>query len=184
MASKNSDMRSTNPDKYAARDAGKNDPTTQETPNPTADSSNPDRSSENPDLASLKTSLINNRSLKNKKRGRKSLENRTEISNKEELTAAKVYRRLARISPNPSQRELLSTGVSDLVLWEMTLKHWMAHGWSPRNLQGMLELYQRGGPSGCRYCEKRDPLEKTHAIIDSLFEEHSDGSTKPDPGID
>jgi hypothetical protein len=65
-----------------------------------------------------------------------------------------VYRRLARLTPNPAQRDLLLQRVHDLPRWRETLEHWLAHRWNPRNLPGMLELYQRGGASGCRYCPK------------------------------
>lgn len=65
-----------------------------------------------------------------------------------------IYRRLARLTPNPAQRDLLLQRVHDLPRWRETLEHWLAHRWNPRNLPGMLDLYQRGGASGCRYCPK------------------------------
>lgn len=67
-------------------------------------------------------------------------------------TAVSVYRQIAHLTPSPAQRRLLKRKVSDLSLWERTLEHWIGHGWNPRNLAGMLDLYQRGGASGCRSC--------------------------------
>ena len=83
---------------------------------------------------------------------------------------------LVHLTPNPSQRRLLAARITDLVLWQSTLEHWISHGWNPRNLTGMLELYSRGGPSGCRYCPapgssrkgSATPLEHTLAAIDAL----------------
>jgi hypothetical protein len=45
----------------------------------------------------------------------------------------------------------LQQQVTDLPRWRLTLEHWLAHRWNPRNLPGMLDLYRRGGPSHCRY---------------------------------
>ncbi len=50
------------------------------------------------------------------------------------------------------QRALLREKVEDLGRWRETLGHWLAHGWNPTNLAGMLELYQRGGAGACRFC--------------------------------
>jgi hypothetical protein len=63
-----------------------------------------------------------------------------------------IYRDLIHLTPNPAQRRLLCARVTDLEGWELTLEHWVGHGWNPRNLTGMLELYSRGGARGCRYC--------------------------------
>lgn len=54
--------------------------------------------------------------------------------------------------PNQAQRRLLNERVRDLGRWRETLTHWLAHGWNPTNLAGMLELYERGGAGACRYC--------------------------------
>ena len=63
-----------------------------------------------------------------------------------------AYRSLVHLTPNPSQRRILASAVFDLPLWQQTLEHWLLHGWNPRNITGMLELYGRGGASGCRHC--------------------------------
>jgi len=90
-------------------------------------------------------------------------------------TPVTVYRSLAHLTPNPAQRQILSSKITDLPLWQQTLVHWLGHGWNPKNLLGMLELYARGGPSGCRYCHRdRSPkggetaLEHTLAAIETL----------------
>jgi len=91
-------------------------------------------------------------------------------------TPISVYRSLVHLTPNPAQRRILSSKVTDLPLWQHTLEHWLEHGWNPRNLLGMLELYARGGPSGCRFCHRdRSPkedgetaFEHTLAAIENL----------------
>jgi len=91
-------------------------------------------------------------------------------------TPVTVYRSLAHLTPNAAQRRILSSKVTDLPLWQQTLEHWLGHGWNPKNLLGMLELYARGGPSGCRFCcrdrspsgDGKTPLDHTLAAIDAL----------------
>jgi DNA-binding transcriptional ArsR family regulator len=73
-------------------------------------------------------------------------------ANNDPSTAVSVYRQVAHLTPSPAQRRILERKVRDLSLWERTLEHWIGHGWNPRNLAGMLDLYQRGGASGCRSC--------------------------------
>ncbi len=94
-------------------------------------------------------------------------------------TAAQLYRALTRISPNPTQRAGIAAVVDDLHLWQSTLEHWLTHGWNPRNLPGILELYSRGGPSGCRFCgstpassSKPNPLEQTLSALDEIRKEY------------
>jgi hypothetical protein len=87
-----------------------------------------------------------------------------------------AYRSLAHLTPNASQRRILISSVTDLPLWQRTLEHWLTHGWNPRNLTGMLELYGRGGPSGCRYCheqhrEAKTAQEHTHEALEGLRRE-------------
>ena len=81
-----------------------------------------------------------------------------------EADAAGIYRLLARLTPNPSQRDLLLQQVHDLPRWRETLEHWLAHRWNPRNLPGMLDLYRRGGASTCRYCPKPEPPKTADAF--------------------
>jgi hypothetical protein len=90
-----------------------------------------------------------------------------------------AYRLLAHLTPNASQRRILSSKVTDLPLWQETLEHWLMHGWNPRNITGMLELYARGGPSGCRSCraghfsrwEAKTAQEHTHDALEDLRHE-------------
>lgn len=86
-----------------------------------------------------------------------------------------VYRLITRLTPNPSQRRLLLSTVTDLVLWQQTLEHWIAHGWNPMNLAGMLELYARGGSAGCRYCrgnpKPRQPADSASHHSSEVLEE-------------
>lgn len=89
-----------------------------------------------------------------------------------ENEAASCYRRLAGMQPNPSQRALLAARVSDLEKWGATLEHWLSHGWNPKNIAGQLELYQRGGPGACRYCQKlKTPLDQTLETLGQMRKE-------------
>jgi len=91
---------------------------------------------------------------------------------KPENEASIRYRRQTGIRPNPAQRQLLATQVTDLELWESAVEHWQSHGWNPKNIAGQLELYQRGGPSACRYCQKEKvPPNQTLEILDQLRKE-------------
>jgi hypothetical protein len=65
---------------------------------------------------------------------------------------ASLYLTHTRLHLNRAQRELLAGQVLDLDRWRLTLEHWMAHRWSPRNVPGMLDLYTRGGPEFCHSC--------------------------------
>lgn len=94
------------------------------------------------------------------------------------------YRQLTRLSPNPSQRETIQGAVTDLALWEACLTHWLSHGWNPRNLPGLLDLYARGGPAACRYCQADrarprspgpSPLDQNFSTIDDLRKELTHG---------
>ena len=85
-----------------------------------------------------------------------------------------IYRSLMKVKPNQAQRKSILENVTDLELWYDSLEHWLTHRWSPKNLPGMLELYQRGGPFHCRYC--RDQTEKTHKdIIQEMRQEAQHG---------
>ncbi len=83
-----------------------------------------------------------------------------------------AYHSLTRLHPTPPHKRMILEQVTDPDLWRATLEHWLSHGWNPRNLAGMLELYQRGGAAGCRYCSpnaaERNP---SLAGIDQLEQE-------------
>jgi hypothetical protein len=96
-----------------------------------------------------------------------------------------AYRHLVHLTPTPAQRRILAAQVSDLPLWQHTLEHWLGHGWNPPNLTGMLELYRRGGPGGCRYCHKTSvptnqletPLQHSLAALETLRREQDPSSS-------
>ena len=97
-------------------------------------------------------------------------------SSPERDPAARCYHQKMGIHPNSTQRQMLADQVTDLALWETTLEHWLSHGWSPRNIVGQLQLYQRGGPGGCLYCQKeKDPLNQTIETLEQLRKELSYG---------
>lgn len=67
-----------------------------------------------------------------------------------------IYRRSVSHPLNRKQRRQIKAVVTDCGLWEATIDHWLDHGWNPKNIRGLLELYQRGGPVGCRHCKPGD----------------------------
>jgi hypothetical protein len=86
------------------------------------------------------------------------------------------YRRMAGMLPNPSQQALLAAQVSDLEKWGATLEHWLSHGWNPKNIAGQLELYQRGGPGACRYCQaEKTPLDQSLDTLGEMRKELAHG---------
>jgi len=56
-----------------------------------------------------------------------------------------AYRGLAHLTPNQVQREEICNRVTDLELWQATITGWLGHGWNPKNITGMLEVYEKGG---------------------------------------
>ena len=64
-----------------------------------------------------------------------------------------------------TQRALLTGQVGDLKKWQVTLEHWLMHGWNPKNLTGMLDLYRRGGPEKCHYCRNGEPAPAKAAAV-------------------
>jgi hypothetical protein len=83
-----------------------------------------------------------------------------ESNAKRTITPIAVYISFTKLTPNQTQRKLINTQVIDLNLWRSSLEHWLSHGWSPRNVVGMLNLYAQGGPESCSYCHpKKDSLE-------------------------
>jgi hypothetical protein len=108
--------------------------------------------------------------------GTKFQESGMNSSNLESIDPITTYRMVVHLTPNSAQRHILSSKVTNLPLWQQTLEHWVTHGWNPRNLAGMLQLYARGGPSGCRYCsgespirrEQKTPHQQTLDAIESL----------------
>ena len=66
-----------------------------------------------------------------------------------------LYKSLTNLTPNRTQRRQILDQVTDLDLWRSTLEHWLTHGWNPRNVQGILNLYTQGGPDFCRFCHPK-----------------------------
>ena len=91
----------------------------------------------------------------------------------------KIYRSLTGIRPNKPQREHLIDQINDPGIWYASVEHWQSHGWNPKNIAGILQLYHRGGPVACRYCpgqesSKNDPL----SVLDEMraeIKEQSNG---------
>jgi hypothetical protein len=65
-----------------------------------------------------------------------------------------LYRNATQLRPNQPQRKKILAVVTDLTLWQDTLDHWQTHSWNPKNIPGLLDLYQRGGPAACIYCQQ------------------------------
>ena len=74
-----------------------------------------------------------------------------------EKEAVRAYRATLGLRPNQAQRAAIGEEVKDLELWQSTLEHWQMHGWNPKNILGILEIYARDGPEGCRFCRKDKP---------------------------
>lgn len=77
------------------------------------------------------------------------------VPTRPESDPAELFHQVIGLRPSRYQRQLLLKTGLDPLLWRQTLEHWKLHGWSPKNLQGMLDLYGRGGPPACRYCGKK-----------------------------
>ena len=48
------------------------------------------------------------------------------------------------------------------------------HRWNPKNIPGILELYARAGPVGCRFCRQEKP-ETGLAALALLRREYASG---------
>ncbi|MGB6423200.1 MAG: hypothetical protein WBF05_15305, partial [Anaerolineales bacterium] len=71
----------------------------------------------------------------------------------------------------------LKAQVKDPDLWYATIEHWLAHRWNPKNIPGMLELYQRGGPEHCRFCRPEQSKSQIE-VLQELREEIEHGNTR------
>ena len=86
---------------------------------------------------------------------------------------SKVYQKVTGIRPNQYQRGQLKASIFDTNIWYSAITHWQLHGWNPKNVHGIYELYQRGGAPGCRYCSKeRDSQDETLSVIQKMREEY------------
>ena len=53
----------------------------------------------------------------------------------------KIYQSLTGIRPKKLQREHLQAQIQENNTWYTTIQHWIFHGWNPKNITGMIELY-------------------------------------------
>ena len=151
----------------------------------TPDSRNPELDSENSEPPSLKDSLNNN----NNNEEELKREGMLQKSGKSDKPGSRddpsqIYTDITGIHATKVQRLQLTDSITDLALWQSTLEHWMLHHWNPRNIPGMLELYDRGGPSVCRFCQKPASsapkpkptiLEQNLSLLDEYLQEPPDG---------
>jgi hypothetical protein len=91
-----------------------------------------------------------------------------------EKEAVKAYHATLGLRPNKAQRAAIAEYVKDLELWQATLDHWQMHGWNPKNVIGILEIYARAGPKGCRFCQKDKPATGLAALA-LMRQEYADG---------
>jgi hypothetical protein len=89
-----------------------------------------------------------------------------------EQDPTKIYQALTGIRPNKPQRQQLKDQVHDSALWSATVEHWQSHGWNPKNIAGILDIYQRGGPAAC-LCARRkaDSRDGSVSALNQLREE-------------
>ncbi len=130
--------------------------------------------SKNWESPSLKSLIINK-----DHRGLKEAQNpKSRIDSKDqEKCPLAIYRTLTRIKPNQVQRQHIKAKVKDPDLWYTTIEHWLAHRWNPKNIPGMLELYQRGGAEHCRFCRPEQSKSQI-AVLQELREEIEHGNTR------
>ena len=58
--------------------------------------------------------------------------------------AVVAFRDIAHKFPNHVQAQAIATTVTDVSLWQDTVKRWLTLGWSPVNVDGMLARYTGG----------------------------------------
>ena len=97
--------------------------------------------------------------------------------------AVMVYKGVLHLTANEQQRVEIAAKVSNLEIWEDTLKHWKSHQWNPRNVPGQLDLYGKGGAEGCEYCHGsrkngHAPKPKPGSAFVKLREESKSGDTR------
>lgn len=56
--------------------------------------------------------------------------------------AVKLYREIVHLQANYLQREEIALVVTNERIWEAVLIEWMLCGYNPKNVLGMLKLYQ------------------------------------------
>jgi hypothetical protein len=76
--------------------------------------------------------------------------------------AVKAYQTVCHITPNEVQRQLIADKVTDVQEWTKAITAWMAHGWSPRNVNGQVNYFETGtykqnGNGGFKQSTTRQP---------------------------
>jgi len=65
--------------------------------------------------------------------------------------AAEAYRETFHLNMNHVQREAVDQAVDgNLQLWKETIGWWALKGYKPTNIEGMLDVFRKGGPEGNR----------------------------------
>ena len=67
--------------------------------------------------------------------------------------AVRIFRGVMHQYPNATQQKAIDSKVSKLSLWEHCLKAWAMKGYNPRNVEGVLDWYKKGGPPANRHQE-------------------------------
>lgn len=79
------------------------------------------------------------------------------------------YHDISGVYPNRVQAPEIDATVTDLELWARCVQDWLSRGWSPRNVQGMLEIYKQGGPRpGGRYKPTTSDAPAGYAALDEF----------------
>ena len=53
-----------------------------------------------------------------------------------------TYRQVTGRYPPRASEPLILSSRADLAFWQEVIRHWIACGWSPQNLKGMLDYYR------------------------------------------
>jgi hypothetical protein len=85
------------------------------------------------------------------------------------IDPVKIYQSLSGIRPNKPQRAQIKSQVQDFPLWQESVEHWLSHGWNPKNIAGILDHYQRGGPGKCLYYNRSStPDSRSLSTLDQM----------------
>ena len=125
------------------------------------DSENPEEPILPPSLFFTKKQKLLNREEEASRQSRK-LDDGPEVGKNraQEHPAVTIYRQETSLEPNAFQAQILAREVDHLEAWQDALRHWLEHGWNPRNILGQLDLYNRGGRQACRYCTQDEAWEE------------------------
>jgi len=85
-----------------------------------------------------------------------------------EKETLRADRQTLGLRPNQAQWEAIAAEVQELARWQAALEQRQMHRWNPMNIPGILELYARDGPEGCRFCRKSNPATGLEALAITL----------------